>query len=136
MVFLHDARFDRVYQAVSLVATASRLGRRAYLCLFYDALAAYVQGSWDDPGTLTGDEWDALPWRGAMARGFDALDAPSPTEMLNDARLAGNVTLFACSTSVRVLGIEPAELMPRVDAIVGLATMLEAAGDDAQTLYL
>ncbi len=135
IVFLHDARYDRVYQAVSLVATASRMGRKSYLCLFYDALASYVTGTWDDATALDAPP-SAPPWRAALARGFESSAGPPPTEILASARAAGGVTVFACSTSVRLLDLDTGDVGARVDAIVGLATMLEAAGDGALALYL
>lgn len=134
IVFLHDARYDRVYQAVSLVATAARMDRAAYLCLFYDALASFVAGTWDDPQAPRTAE-DTAPGRAALLCNFARSGGPAPGEILADARAAG-ARLFACSTSLRMLDLDPADVAPRVDAIVGLATMLEAAGDGAVALYL
>lgn len=134
IVFLHDARYDRVFQAVGLVATAARMGRPTILCLFYDALATFVQGTWDNVGaTLTADA--SSPWRATLARAFELADAPSLYATLEASRRAGT-RVFACSTSVRYLDLDAATVGARVDAIAGLATMLEAAGDDAQIIYI
>ncbi len=134
IVFLHDARYDRVYQAVSLLATAVRMGRPAYLCLFYDALASLVAGTWDDVETLRalGDD---PPWRVAIALGFARNEGPPPTVILAAARAEG-CKVFACSTSVRIMDLDPVDVAPKVDAIVGMATMLEAAGEGAVALYI
>ncbi len=135
IVFLHDARHDRVHQAVSLVATATRMGRKAHLCLFYDALASYVRGSWDDTSTLRADDADRWPWRATLERNLELGDSPSLYEMLDGARRAG-AGLLACTTSTRLLDLDPADVTARVDAIVGLASMLELAGDDGQIIYI
>jgi len=134
IVFLHDARYDRVYQAVSLVATAVRMGRPATLCLFYDALGSFIAGHWDDVETLH-PEGDDPPWRVALALGLARHEGPPPTEILAAARAQG-CKLLACSTSVRILDLDPVDVAPRVDAMVDLATMLQAAGEGATVLYL
>ncbi len=135
IVFLHDARYDRVYQAVSIVATSARMGRKTQLCLFYDALASFMRGSWDDVSTLRSDDPGAPSWRATLARSFELADVPSLYDMLSAAREAG-ASLFACSTSVRYLDLDTAAVGARVDAIVGLATMLDATGDDAHLIYI
>jgi peroxiredoxin family protein len=134
IVFLHDARYDRVYQAVSLVAAASHMGRPAYLCLFYDALASLVGGTWDDVATLRADDGDP-PWRVALALGFAHHEGPLPTEILAAARAEG-CKVFACTTSVRMMDLDPVDVAPKVDAMLELADMLELAGEGALTLYI
>jgi peroxiredoxin family protein len=135
-IFLHSARYDRIYQAASLLLTAASLGRKGYLFLFYDALATYVDGLWDDPEGLLDAPAGARPWAETLRRSFALSDSPSPYEILEMARAEpGGLTVCACSTSTKLLGLEPRKVRKRVDEIVGHATMLDLAAD-AQVLYI
>ncbi len=134
-IFLHESRFDRVFQALSLARAAQAMGRPAWLMLFYGALDAYVSGTWDDPASITRQASDE-PWAARLARGFEMSEIPSLDELLETLR-AGEPPLrvAACSASMQFLGLTAAQVQPKVDRIAGLATMLELA-DGAQVLYL
>lgn len=135
-IFLHSAGYDRVYQAASLLLTASSLGRPGYLFLFYGALATYASGQWDDPEALFHEPAGAPAWAQKLRRSFALSDSPSPYEILELARKEpGGLTVCACSTSAQLLGLEPADVRGRVDEIVGHAAMLDLAAD-AQLLYI
>ncbi len=134
-IFLHDRRYDRVFQALSLARAAQAMGRPAWLMLFYGALEAYVSGTWDDPTSIARDAGDA-EWAVRLVRGFEMSETPGLDELLATLR-AGEPPLrvVACSASMRFLGLTAAEVQPKVDRIAGLVTMLEIAGD-AQVLYV
>jgi peroxiredoxin family protein len=135
-IFLHSARYDRIYQAASLLLTAASLGRKGYLFLFYGALATYASGEWDDPETLLDAPDGAPPWAQTLRRAFALSESPSPYEILDMARKEpGGLTVCACSTSMKLLGLQAADVRARVDEIVGHATMLDLAAD-AQILYI
>jgi peroxiredoxin family protein len=135
VIFLHSTSYDRLFQAANLLMTASSMGRKCYLFLFYGALATFVDGSWDDT-TLDPGQAD-LDWGKTLARSFELSDAPSLYEVIDMARKeAGGLTICACSTSMNMLGLEPAVVRSRVDEIVGHATMLEIASRTSQVLYI
>ena len=127
VIFLHSADYERVYQAVSMIATATAMGRPAYLFLFYDALGALVRDGWT---SLRSSE----ERRGRM---FSSINTPELLQILDGARESvGGVQVAACSTSVRILELETETVRRRVDEIVGLVTMLEISGEAWQSLYL
>jgi len=135
VIFLHSTSYDRLFQAANLLLTASSMGRKCYLFLFYGALSTFVDGSWDD-ATLDPREAD-LDWGRTLARSFELSDAPSLYEVVDMARKeAGGLTVCACSTSMNMLGLEPADVRTRVDEIVGHATMLEIASQTSHVLYI
>lgn len=141
MVFLHSHRYDRLYQAVSILLAASSMGWRCNLFLFYDALASYFDDSWDDVNLTEYAADDPLqnrpPWLGQMERGFEAANFPTIYEMLEKAtRESGGVKICACSTSCKVLGLETEAVRQRVDEIVGLTTMLQIAGSATHVMYI
>ncbi len=129
-IFLHSSRYDRVYQAANLLLTASGMGRPCYLFLFYEALATFLDGSWSDVRVSTGSAEDAPAWAQTLQRGFETSDSPSPYEILEMAAAQpGGLKVCACSTSTKLLGLEPRNVREKVDEIIGLATMLEVVAD-------
>lgn len=133
-IFLHSDRYDRVYQAVNLLAAASSMGRHCHLFLFYASLASYMDGSWDD---VNASGIDARPETAAtLTRNLELAGGPSLYDVVRMAkREQGGLQVVACSTSVQRLGLEPADVGEKVDQIAGLTTMLEIAAD-GQSLYI
>ena len=109
LVLAHEASWDKRYQVSSLAASAASQGDRVDLALFFAALAAWVGGGWD--------RLDPAP---PLAAGqIESLGFPPLTELLAGARATGRVRLFACSASVRLLGLDAAAVQERVDLICG-----------------
>lgn len=142
-IFLHSDGYDRVYQAVNMIATASSAGDNCYLFLFYHALGAYVSGQWDDmeltpsAGSRGDPPDETTPWARTLKRSFELANVPSLYRVLDRAKQGeGDVTVYACSDSMRLLDLEPAVVKERVDGIVGLATMLDISETASRVLYL
>ena len=134
VILLHSHAHDRVYQAASLCLAASSMGWPCHLFLFYQALAAFVGGAWDTgPGEMNapeavgaGHRFDG--WSRSVERGFEDAGFPPVAELLEKARSEeGGLKLYACSASVKVLGLDPGVVRRRVDEIVGLPTILGIA---------
>ena len=135
-IFLHSSRYDRVYQAANLLLTASGMGRPCYLFLFYEALATFVDGSWSDVRLSTSSSDDAPPWARKLQHGFETSDSPSPYEILEMAAAQpGGLKVCACSTSTKLLGLEPRDVREKVDEIIGMAAMLEIVAD-GEMMYI
>lgn len=144
-IFLHSARYDRVFQAVNLLQTACSMGWRGNLFLFYEALASFMAGGWDEIDLAAGpdgtrDQESPAGERGgdplrALQRGFELSNAPSPYETLESARSDGCI-VCACSASVKLLGLDTRAVKERLDEIVGLPTMLQIAGKSTTSFYL
>lgn len=144
-IFLHSARYDHVFQAVNLLQTACSMKWRGNLFLFYEALASFMAGGWDevdlvgrsgevrDPAAPAGDRGRS-PLH-VLERGFELSNAPSPYETLGLARTDGCIA-YACSSSVKLLGLDPRDVKERLDEIVGLSTMLQIAGKSTHAFYL
>ena len=138
-IFLHSSSYDRIYQAVNMLLTASSMGRRCHLFLFYQALEAFVGGEWDNTkvGSIADESGAALPGDEKVAEAFELSNTPSLYKILEAARdESGGVSVCACSASVQMLGLDPVEVKQKVDEIVGLATMLELSSHDGHVLYL
>ena len=134
VIFLHSAGYDRLYQATNLLVTASSMGTRCYLFLFYQALASYMAGTWDEVNI---DENGAGSAAATLRKSFELADSPSLYDLLARAKEeTGGLTICACSASTRFLGLEPIDVKKKVDEIVGLSTMLQIASESNQVLYI
>ena len=143
VIYLHSDGYDRIYQAVNMIATAASAGRTCYLFLFYHALGSYVAGSWDDMNTTTsagrvdGAPGESPPWARALQRSFELGNLASLYEVLERAKEEeGEVTVYACSNSMRHLDLDPDSVKRHVDGIVGLSAMLEVSSRAHQVFYL
>ena len=140
-IFLHSHQYDRLYQASSIMLTASSMGWSCHLFLFYGALASYVNGTWDEVNVeaCESDLPRAVrpPWLKELAYGFEKHNFPSLYDMLEKARKEqGGVKVLACSTSCKVLNLATHEVRERVDEVVGLPTMMQIAEGTTHVMYL
>lgn len=115
LILAHGGSWDRRFQVSSLAASAVAGGKTVDLALFFAALDAWVKG-----------RWDALdPAPPLTAERLEAIDAPSLSRMITAAREPsssdhpGRLRLFACSASMRFLGLDTAAVQQTVDVIAG-----------------
>ncbi|HET7754841.1 MAG TPA: DsrE family protein [Anaeromyxobacteraceae bacterium] len=112
VVFLRDGAWDARWTAVSTALTAAALGEAVHLALFGDALRAFASGTFDD---------GAPPQAASLG--------PSLTASLDEARAALGVKVVACETAVRLAGLDPAGVVPPLDALVSLPALWSLARD-------
>lgn len=139
VLFLHDHRYDRLSQAISMLLTASSMGWTSHLFLFHGALASYTEGTWDDVNIVPPGKTDhhLPPWAKRLQEGCEQRNLPSLYEMLEKARgESGGVHVCACSASCRVLGLDLDEVRKKVDEIVGLPTMMQIAEKSRHVMYI
>ncbi len=58
------------------------------------------------------------------------------TELLKMCRQMGNVKIYACSTTMEIMGVKKEDLIPEVDDIVGAASFLSIALDSDVQLFI
>ncbi len=144
VIFLHSHSFDRLYQAASITLSASSMGWSCHLFLFYQALSSYMEDTWDEPRVAPGpeppnqvDTPGASSWLHRLENGFASANLPSLYDMLEKARSEeGGLRICACSSSVRILGLDVESVRARVDDIVGLPTMLRVAETATHSWYI
>jgi peroxiredoxin family protein len=108
-ILAHGGSWEMRFQTSSLAASAAAAGEQVEVALFFAALDAWVGGRWDalDP---------APPLSAAR---LESLDMPPLSSLLTAGREGGLIRLFACSASVRTLGLDMALVQSRVDAVLG-----------------
>ena len=109
LILAHAASWEMRFQTTALAASAAAAGERVDLALFFGALDAWVAGRWDD--------LDPAP--PVTAARIETSGLPPLSHMLVSGREQGRIRLYACSTSMRLLGIDPAALQAAVDAVLG-----------------
>ena len=72
---------------------------------------------------------------GMMQKKMQKIKMPSIREMIATAKESG-VKFHACSPTLDMMGLKKEDLIPEVDDIIGAATYLELASEDAITLFI
>jgi peroxiredoxin family protein len=70
-----------------------------------------------------------------MQKKMEKIKMPSIREMIKTAHDSG-VKFHACSPTIEMMGLKREDLIPEVDDIIGAATYLELASEDAITLFV
>jgi len=112
LILAHDDAWRARFQVSSLAASAVAAGQEVGIAFFFDALAAWAAGRWDLPEPGPPVPLDRL----------EALDLPPLSSLLAAGRDKGLLRLYACSASVRILGLDQARVQEQVDAIAGWPT--------------
>ena len=121
LILAHGGTWEMRFQVSSLAASVAAGGDRVDVALFFAALDAWAGGRWDeiDPGPPL------------SAERIESLDMPPLTEMLAPGREEGLIRFYACSASVRLLGLDTARAQASVDALLGwqsFARMIRESG--------
>lgn len=109
LILAHGGTWDMRFQITSLAASAAAAGDRVDVGLFFGALEAWARGRWD--------ELDPRP--PLTAERLESLGMPPLSEMLADGRQEGRIRVYACSATVRLLGLDTAGVQASVDALLG-----------------
>ncbi len=111
VILLRSADWAARYQAATLALTAASFGDPVHLALFFEALAAWVEGRFDE----------GAPPEAAAAR------VGSLAASLDEGRRDLGVKVVACDTAVRLAGLEPARAAAALDGIVSLPELWRLA---------
>lgn len=119
----HSGTYDHLYQAVALAASGAAMGFEVHLFLSFWALQRLAKGDADEVDVPA----YAAAQRGQLERGRKEARIPPLKKMLDDARSVGPVTVYACSTSMKLFGISEAEALLVADQVLGTAAFLDRA---------
>ena len=70
-----------------------------------------------------------------MKKRMQKIKVPSVRDMIATAKESG-VKFHACSNTMEIMGFKKEDLIPEVDDIIGAATYLDLASEDAITLFI
>ena len=131
-IIVHSGSLDKLYPVFMLSSTGSAMDVETHLFFTFWGLMALKKDGLESAG---------LP--GVMAIGTGMMKdriknakVPTLTELLAMSRKMGNVKIYACSTTMEIMGVKKEELIPEVDDIVGAATFLNIALDSDVQLFI
>jgi peroxiredoxin family protein len=110
--FVSSGGYEAAWQSMSMGLTAAAMGDEVTFVFAFDALRALASGRFGMPHSET--------QQGEASRG-EGMGAPAPATMLEDARGLG-ARLVACDTTVKLCGLNPADLEQAgdLDEVLGL----------------
>jgi peroxiredoxin family protein len=111
VIFLSGRGWPERYQAVMLGVTAASLGEAVTVVLAFEPLRAYVEGRFED---------------GAPA-GVAEASVPPLVATLELARRELGLRVVACESAVRLAGLEPDAVRPRLDGLEPLPALWRLA---------
>lgn len=114
-VFLHRGEYDAVHQGLSIAAAAVSMGRKVELYFFWFALERLVRGNLDEPDLDGRDDVNAT---------MELRQVPTIRQLLDVVRDSGQATLLACTGSMASLGLNPPDVEPKVDTLIGWTSIL------------
>ncbi|MBD3173253.1 hypothetical protein GF326_12375 [Candidatus Bathyarchaeota archaeon] len=131
-IVVHSGTLDKLYPVLMLSSTGGAMDAEVHLFFTFWGLDALKKG---------GLEKAKLP--GIMALGTGMMKGKiknagvsTLTELLELCRDTENVTIYACSTTMKMMNVTRDELIPEVDEIVGAATFLDIAMDSDVQLFI
>jgi len=126
LILAHGGTWDMRFQISSLAASVAAAGERVDVALFFGALAAWVEGRWDDLD----------PQPPLSAERLEALDMPPLSQMLQSGREDGLIRVYACSATARLLGLDMARVQASVDAFLGWQSFTRMIRETPRTVTL
>jgi peroxiredoxin family protein len=125
LIFLHRGEYDVVHQGLSIAAAATASGR-----------SAEVYWSWWALERLAHDRLDEPDLREDVAGHMERRGVPTLRQLLSHLRESGLVKLHACSGSLHALGLNPPDVEPKVDSLVGWAAVLKRTVGNPDRFFL
>ncbi len=129
-IVMFSGTADKLHSAATIAAGAAAMGRPVNILLQYWALDAFRTERIEADHGLSVEA--AAPGASKPVNGMDSIQWLDTFRM---AKELGEMSIYACSGSLEVLGIDVADLDPLVDAAGGIATFLMTA-EDGQVLFI
>jgi peroxiredoxin family protein len=131
-IIVHSGSLDKLYPVFMLSSTGAAMDVETHLFFTFWGLMALKKGGLESAGLPSHMTMDTGMMKGMIK---DA-KVPTLTELLKMCRQMGNVKIYACSTTMEIMGVKKEDLIPEVDEIVGAATFLAIALDSDVQLFI
>jgi len=125
-IYAKGDSYERLHTMVGLVSTAASMDWEAHVYMTYGVLWRYCHETMAEAEVQISTPEVAA----AYARGVDSGRIPDLDEFFEEARELGGdrIRIYACTTSIKLLHIEP-KLLQRFDGMLGHASFLQIAAD-------
>lgn len=139
---------DMAYPPLMLATTGAAMGMEVHLYFTFWGLNMIMKKTYGslkispvgNPGLPMPNILGMLPGMTSMTTSMmkgkmEKMKMPTIPEMIKTAKESG-VKFHACSPTLEMMGITKDDLIPEVDDIIGAATYLDLASQDAITLFV
>lgn len=129
---VHSGSLDKLYPVFILASTGGAMDAEVSLFFTFWGMDAIKKGGLEKaklPGIMS-------VGTGMMKGKIKDVGVPTLKEMLDMCRETENVKIYACSTTMEIMGISEDDLIPEVDEIVGAATFLDIAMDADVQMFI
>jgi peroxiredoxin family protein len=130
-IIVASDKLDKIFPAVTLATTASVMGWEAELFFTFWGLLCLKKGHEVKEVSL-----DYKVFEERLREAIGSGTIPSWREVLKQGRKTGKLKVYACSTTMGLLGIKEEDLIEDVDEIVGAATFLSKAKDSDINFFI
>jgi len=148
VIICSKGSLDMAYPPLMLATTGAAMGMEVHLYFTFWGINMITKKTIDslkispvgNPGIPMPNILGMLPGMTSMLtsmmqKKMDKIKMPSIREMIKTAKESG-VKFHACSPTLDMMGLKREDLIPEVDDIIGAATYLELASEDAITLFI
>jgi len=148
VIICSKGSLDMAYPPLMLATTAAAMGMQVDLYFTFWGMNMITKKTIDslkippvgNPALPMPNILGMLPGMSSMVtsmmkKNMQKIKMPSIREMIATAK-EGGVRFHACSPSMNMMGLTKEDLIPEVDDIIGAATYLELASEDAITLFI
>lgn len=130
-IIVSSEKLDKLFPAVTLATTAAAMGWESEIFFTFWGLLALKRGY--EPKEVSSDY---KGYEDELRRAVSSGTVPSWREILEQGKKTGKLRIYACSTTMELLGIKAEDLVEYVDGVVGAATFLGRAKDSDINLFI
>jgi len=130
-IIVASEKIDKIFPAVTLATTASVMGWSADLFFTFWGLLALKKDHEPKEVSL-----DYKGFEDSLKKAVSSGVIPSWREILEQGKKTGRLKVYACSTTMGLLGIKDEDLIEYVDDVVGAASFLNKAKDSDINLFI
>ena len=132
VLFAHNATYDKLHQVATLGLTAAAMGKDVIVILLFWTIKKLAEGKFDEidvPPEYAGSAEE-------VTRLLKAKNVPKISEMLEEAKLVGNIRIIACSAGLEYMGVDGEVVAKKVDEVMGLPAILVLTADAETKLFI
>ncbi|MFX1598470.1 MAG: DsrE/DsrF/DrsH-like family protein [Promethearchaeota archaeon] len=131
-IIVQSGTIDKLFPVLSLASTAGAMDIETHMFFTFWGLPTLKKGGLDQAGFPA----EAKHMEDFMKQRMKEAKMPSLYELLKMAKESGMVKVYACNTTMELMGVKEEDLIPEVDTICGAATFLKEAIDADITLFV
>ncbi|MFX1486197.1 MAG: DsrE/DsrF/DrsH-like family protein [Promethearchaeota archaeon] len=131
-IIAQSGTMDKLFSILTIASTAGAMDIETHIFFTFWGLPALKKGGLDQAGFPA----EVKHMEGFMKQKMKDAKMPSLYELLKMAKESGKVKIYACNTTMELMGVKDEDLIPEVDTVCGAATFLKEAIDADISLFI